>query len=146
MHMCPALRVCSAETATGCDCSNQGCRHSNVMFLTLVPSLAIDQRALCTRAQLSGNHGRTLCSQSNNISEIWGPKQHNFHRALSKWCPEIQLQAYMYAYHVRSQLHHAEHQLASAAHFSSYFMIAGFCQKMGHPAYLPLGTSHAVMM
>lgn len=128
--MCPALRVCSAETATGCDCSNQDCRHSNVVFLPLVPSPAITQRALCTRAQLSGNHGRTLWSQSNSNAEIWGPKQLDFHRALalSKGCLEIHLQPYMNAYHVCSQLHHAEYQLAIAAHFSSYFMMAGFYQ------------------
>jgi len=46
----------------------------------------------------------------------------------------------MYAYHAHSQLHHAEYQLASAAHVSSCFVITGYYQKVGHPAYLPLDT------
>ena len=142
MHMCPALRVCSAETATGCYCSHQGCRHSHVIFLTLVPSLAIDQRALCTRAQLSGNHGRSLCSQSNKIFDIWGPKQHSVYKAWSKWCPK---HIYVHIMYTAHHVHHAEYQVASATIFSSYFMTAGFCEN-GPPAYLPFDTSHAVMM
>jgi len=47
-------------------------------------------------------------------------------------------------------LHQAKHQLSSAAifssYFSSFFMIAGFFQKMGYPAYSPLGISYAAMM
>jgi len=82
--MRPALRLCPAETAAGCDCSNQGCRHSIVMFLTLVPSLAFDQRALFTRAQLSGSHMKFSAVKPTRLCEVWGPKQHSFLKALGK--------------------------------------------------------------